>query len=216
MKLKISHPKLHVARYSHSRGILRKHIDLKALVTAYDFAAHGSLTTTRTLTFPFLSLKPLCSSLTLSRVFLSSSTFAMPKVKADTVASDNRLKRKGAGAGRKQSKKAAKDPNKPKRPPSAFFVFMSEFREQFKKEHPTNKSVAVVGKAGGDKWKSLSDAEKAPFIARAEKKKEEYEKSISAYNKKLEGKHSEEEESDKSKSEVNDEEEDEEDEEDDE
>lgn len=35
-----------------------------------------------------------------------------------------RLKRKGAGAGRKQSKKAAKDPNKPKRPPSAFFVFM--------------------------------------------------------------------------------------------
>ncbi|ESW28233.1 hypothetical protein PHAVU_003G270000 [Phaseolus vulgaris] len=140
----------------------------------------------------------------------------MPKVKADTAASDNRLKRKGAGAGRKQSKKAAKDPNKPKRPPSAFFVFMSEFREQFKKEHPTNKSVAVVGKAGGDRWKSLSDAEKAPFIARAEKKKEEYEKSISAYNKKLEGKHSEEEESDKSKSEVNDEEEDEEDEEDDE
>ncbi|XP_027918761.1 HMG1/2-like protein [Vigna unguiculata] len=140
----------------------------------------------------------------------------MPKVKADTKAADNRLKRKGAGAGRKQSKKAAKDPNKPKRPPSAFFVFMSEFREQFKKEHPNNKSVAVVGKAGGDKWKSLSDAEKAPFIARAEKKKEEYEKSISAYNKKLEGKHSEEEESDKSKSEVNDEEEDEEDDEDDE
>ncbi|KAG2408872.1 HMG1/2-like protein [Vigna angularis] len=125
----------------------------------------------------------------------------MPKVKADAKAADNRLKRKGAGAGRKQSKKAAKDPNKPKRPPSAFFVFMSEFREQFKKEHPTNKSVAV---------------EKAPFIARAEKKKEEYEKSILAYNKKLEGKNSEEEESDKSKSEVNDEEEDEEDDEDDE
>ena len=39
-----------------------------------------------------------------------------------------RLKRKGAGAGRKQSKKAAKDPNKPKRPPSAFFVFMYGFR----------------------------------------------------------------------------------------
>lgn len=35
-----------------------------------------------------------------------------------------RLKRKGAGTGRKQAKKAAKDPNKPKRPPSAFFVFM--------------------------------------------------------------------------------------------
>nr|BAA19156.1 HMG-1 [Canavalia gladiata] len=141
----------------------------------------------------------------------------MPKVKADAKAADNRLKRKGAGAGRKQSKKAAKDPNKPKRPPSAFFVFMSEFREQYKKEHPTNKSVAVVGKAGGDKWKSLSDAEKAPFVARAEKKKEEYDKSILAYNRKLEGKNpSEEEKSDKSKSEVNDEDEDEEEDQDDE
>ncbi|KAJ1413327.1 High mobility group box domain [Sesbania bispinosa] len=127
----------------------------------------------------------------------------MPKVKADTKPADNRLKRKGAGAGRKQTKKAAKDPNKPKRPPSAFFVFMSEFREQFKKEHPNNKSVAVVGKAGGEKWKSLSDAEKAPYVAKAEKKKEEYEKSIQAYNRKKDG----EEESDKSKSEVNDEDE---------
>ncbi|XP_027348740.1 HMG1/2-like protein isoform X3 [Abrus precatorius] len=133
------------------------------------------------------------------------------KAKADAKASDNRLKRKGAGAGRKQSKKAAKDPNKPKRPPSAFFVFMSEFRELYKKEHPNNKSVAVVGKAGGDKWKSMSDAEKAPFVARAEKKKEEYDKTILAYNKKLGKSPSEEEESDKSKSEVNDEEEEEED-----
>ncbi|RZB92917.1 HMG1/2-like protein isoform B [Glycine soja] len=148
----------------------------------------------------------------------------MPKAKSDAKAADSRLKRKGAGAGRKQSKKAAKDPNKPKRPPSAFFVFMSEFREQFKKEHPNNKSVAVVGKAGGDKWKSLSDAvicvhlmfqEKAPFVATAEKKKQEYEKTILAYNKKLEGKNSEEDESDKSKSEVNDDEEDEEEEDDD-
>uniref|UniRef100_I1MMW5 HMG box domain-containing protein n=1 Tax=Glycine max TaxID=3847 RepID=I1MMW5_SOYBN len=118
----------------------------------------------------------------------------MPKAKSDAKAADSRLKRKGAGAGRKQSRKAAKDPNKPKRPPSAFFVFMSEFREQFKKEHPNNKSVAV---------------EKAPFVATAEKKKQEYEKTISAYNKQLEGKNSEEDESDKSKSEVNDDEEDE-------
>ena len=45
-----------------------------------------------------------------------------------------RLKRKGAGAGRKQSKKAAKDPNKPKRPPSAFFVFMYGFSFAFDTE----------------------------------------------------------------------------------
>ncbi|XP_054808071.1 HMG1/2-like protein [Prosopis cineraria] len=129
----------------------------------------------------------------------------MPKAKTDSTADDNRLKRKGAGVRRKRSRKAAKDPNKPKRPPSAFFVFMSEFREQYKREHPDNKSVTVVGKAGGDQWKAMSDAEKAPFIAKAEKKKAEYDKTIKAYNMRLaEGKNpSEKAESDKPKSEVN-------------
>ncbi|OIW09624.1 hypothetical protein TanjilG_28223 [Lupinus angustifolius] len=136
----------------------------------------------------------------------------MPKVKADSKPADNKLKRKGAGSGNKKSKKAAKDPNKPKRPPSAFFVFMSEFREQYKKDFPENKSVANVSKAGGSKWKSMSDAEKAPYVARAEKKKEEYGRTIEAYNRKLEGNNaSEEDESDKSKSEVHDDEDDEED-----
>ncbi|KAK2427186.1 High mobility group [Trifolium repens] len=140
----------------------------------------------------------------------------MTKTASDAKPADNRLKRKGAGAGTKQSKKASKDPNKPKRPPSAFFVFMSEFRETFKKANPNNKSVAVVGKAGGKEWKAMSAADKAPYIATAEKKKEEYEKAIRAYNLGLsEGKNpSEEEGSDKSKSEVNDEDDDDDDEDD--
>ncbi|XP_076889869.1 HMG1/2-like protein isoform X2 [Bidens hawaiensis] len=104
--------------------------------------------------------------------------------------------------------KAAKDPNKPKRPASAFFVFMEEFRKQFKEENPENKSVAVVGKAGGAKWKSMSDAEKAPYVAKAEKRKTEYEKNMTAYSKKLAaGGNDEDDDSDKSKSEVNNEEE---------
>ncbi|EYU43542.1 hypothetical protein MIMGU_mgv1a016084mg [Erythranthe guttata] len=76
------------------------------------------------------------------------------KSKADSRKADSRL------AVKKQTKKernAAKDPNKPKRAPSAFFVFMEDFRQQYKEKHPGNKSVAVVGKAGGDKWKSLTD-----------------------------------------------------------
>ncbi|KAK4396128.1 High mobility group B protein 1 [Sesamum angolense] len=59
----------------------------------------------------------------------------------------------------KKDKKAKKDPNKPKRPPSAFFVFLEEFRKTFKKENPNVKAVSAVGKAGGEKWKSLTDAE---------------------------------------------------------
>ncbi|GMI89801.1 high mobility group B3 [Hibiscus trionum] len=110
----------------------------------------------------------------------------------------------------KKSGKAAKDPNKPKRPASAFFVFMEEFRVQYKKEHPKNKSVAAVGKAGGDKWKSLSEAEKRPYVDKAEKRKAEYEKNMKAYNKRqAEGpKDDDEAESEKSLSEVNDDEED--------
>ncbi|KAI8536805.1 hypothetical protein RHMOL_Rhmol10G0285500 [Rhododendron molle] len=120
-------------------------------------------------------------------------------------------------AGKKPAKKAkaTKDPNKPKRPASAFFVFMEEFRKTFKEKHPNNKSVAAVGKAGGDKWKSMSAAEKAPFVAKAEKRKTEYNKNIEAYNKKLAEGPADDEESDKSKSEVDEEEDGEEEEEDD-
>ncbi|GMH20509.1 hypothetical protein Nepgr_022350 [Nepenthes gracilis] len=132
------------------------------------------------------------------------------KSKAETKKTDSKLSvKKGAVAKATKKGKAAKDPNKPKRPPSAFFVFMEEFRAEYKKKNPSNKSVAVVGKAGGDKWKSLSDAEKAPYIQKADKRKAEYEKNLKAYNKKQsEGKKvDEKEESDRSRSEVHDEEE---------
>ncbi|XP_020684658.1 high mobility group B protein 3-like [Dendrobium catenatum] len=128
--------------------------------------------------------------------------------------SDDRLgKRKAAVKADKSSKskannnkKAKKDPNKPKRPASAFFVFLEEFREIYKREHPNVKAVSVVGKAGGEKWKSLTRAEKAPYEAKAAKRKIEYEKQISAYNKKQESNADEgDEDSDRSKSEVNDE-----------
>ncbi|KAH8496905.1 hypothetical protein Peur_054514 [Populus x canadensis] len=100
-------------------------------------------------------------------------------------------KRKAALKANESSKKRAKkekitkkDPNKPKRPPSAFFVFLEEFRKVYKQEHPNVKAVSAVGKAGGEKWKSLSAAEKAPYEAKAAKRKSDYEKLMTAYNKK--------------------------------
>ncbi|KAJ9564670.1 hypothetical protein OSB04_000636 [Centaurea solstitialis] len=143
------------------------------------------------------------------------------KSKSESKRPDSRLsvKKKAAAPAKKappaKKAKEAKDPNKPKRPASAFFVFMEDFRKQYKEKHPNNKSVSVVGKAGGDKWKSLSTAEKAPYVAKAEKRKSEYDVTIKAYNKKLseakDAEEDEEEESDKSKSEVHDDEEDEDD-----
>ncbi|KAH6758337.1 hypothetical protein C2S51_018572 [Perilla frutescens var. frutescens] len=72
--------------------------------------------------------------------------------------------------GMKKSKNGiedANDLNKPKRPPSAFFIFMEDFVKQYKEKHPNNKSIAAIGKAGGDKWRSMSDEEKTPFVAEA-------------------------------------------------
>lgn len=107
------------------------------------------------------------------------------------------------GSKGKAKKVAKKDPNKPKRPPSAFFVFLEEFRKTFKKENPTVKAVSAVGKAGGQKWKSMSEAEKAPYEAKAARRKSEYEKVLNTYNKKQESvKDDADEESEKSKSEV--------------
>ncbi|KAF8062162.1 hypothetical protein N665_1200s0007 [Sinapis alba] len=101
--------------------------------------------------------------------------------KAEATSTDQRLKTRG----RKKKKTTTKDPNKPKRPPSAFFVFLDDFRREFNVANPNNKSVAVVGKAAGDKWKSMSEEEKAPYASKAETRKSEYNKSMQQYNMKL-------------------------------
>ncbi|KAL5058782.1 hypothetical protein RYX36_030386 [Vicia faba] len=75
------------------------------------------------------------------------------------------FKVKLAATGRKRSKKTT-DPLKPRRPPSAFFVFMSEFRVKY--SH-SNKISGV-------------SVEKAPYFAKVGKMKEEYEKIKRAYN----------------------------------
>ncbi|XP_044346455.1 uncharacterized protein [Triticum aestivum] len=69
--------------------------------------------------------------------------------------------------------KGEKDPNKPTRPralsssscesQSWFLVrfvllLWDNFRKEYKEKHPGVKLVSVIGKAGGEKWKSMSDA----------------------------------------------------------
>ncbi|KAL6133082.1 hypothetical protein ACLB2K_065319 [Fragaria x ananassa] len=112
---------------------------------------------------------------------------------------------KGGKGKAKQTKKAKKDPNKPKKPPSAFFVFLAEFRVDFKKKNPNVKGVAAVGKAGGEKWRSMTDAEKAHYEAQSAKAKTEYEKQMKIYDKKQSAPDDGDEESERSRSEVHDE-----------
>ncbi|WVZ74255.1 hypothetical protein U9M48_022463 [Paspalum notatum var. saurae] len=129
------------------------------------------------------------------------------KGKAATSSKDEGRLRAGGGAGKR--KKAAAS-GKPKRPPSAFFVFMSEFRQEYNAQHPNNKSVAAVSKAAGEKWRSMSEQEKQPYVDQAGQKKQDYEKSKANFDKKestssKKAKTDDDEGSDKSKSEVDDE-----------
>lgn len=81
-----------------------------------------------------------------------------------------------------KKEKKAKNPNRPKRPPTAFFIFMEEFRKSFKEANPDCKSVAQVAKEGGEKWKSLTDEEKKPYVDKAVELKAEYGKAIDSVN----------------------------------
>ena len=108
---------------------------------------------------------------------------------------------------KKKPAKAKKDPNQPKRAPTAFFVFLEEFRKTFKAENPNVKGVTAVGKACGEKWKEMSEKEKAPYIQKAARLKAEYEISMTKYKKKKDADEVvAQEESEKSKSEINDDE----------
>ncbi|AQK57946.1 nucleosome/chromatin assembly factor D [Zea mays] len=83
------------------------------------------------------------------------------------VASADRKKSSAKGGGNKDAKR--------KRSPTAFFLFMDDFRKEFKATHPDNKSVATVAKEGGERWKSMTDEEKKPYIEKAAELKAEAE-----------------------------------------
>ncbi|XP_046892356.1 high mobility group-T protein-like isoform X1 [Hypomesus transpacificus] len=79
-----------------------------------------------------------------------------------------------------QKKKRFKDPNAPKRPPSAFFIFCADFRPKVKIETP-GLSIGDTAKRLGDMWNSSTAEEKQPYEKKAAKLKEKYDKDIIAY-----------------------------------
>ena len=79
-----------------------------------------------------------------------------------------------------ETKKKFKDPNAPKRPPSAFFLFCSEYRPKIKDEH-LGLSIGDVAKKLGEMWNNTAADDKQPYEKKAAKLKEKYEKDIAAY-----------------------------------
>uniref|UniRef100_A0A2K5ZMZ4 High mobility group protein B3 n=1 Tax=Mandrillus leucophaeus TaxID=9568 RepID=A0A2K5ZMZ4_MANLE len=99
--------------------------------------------------------------------------------KADKVLYDREMKDYGPAKGGKKEE----DPNAPKRPPSGFFLFCSEFHPKIKSTNP-DISIGDVAKKLGEMWNNLNDSEKQPYITKAAKLKEKYEKDAADYKSK--------------------------------
>jgi len=79
--------------------------------------------------------------------------------------------------------KKAKDPNAPKRPQSAYFLWLNDNRPAIKKAHP-DASITEVAKIGGAQWRKITAAEKKKYEDLNAKDKERYAKEAAAYVKK--------------------------------
>merc|ERR1712150_239443 len=86
----------------------------------------------------------------------------------------------------KRAKKRARlerDADKPKKPPSSYWLWLGENRAALVKEADTALG-SVVAKLGGEKWKKLDAKLKAPFEKQAAAKKAEYDKAFKEWKEK--------------------------------
>ncbi|XP_018364446.1 PREDICTED: FACT complex subunit Ssrp1 [Trachymyrmex cornetzi] len=80
---------------------------------------------------------------------------------------------------RKQRKsKKERDENKPKRPPSAFMLWLNSARDSIKADNP-GLSITDIAKKGGEMWRELKD--KSEWEAKAAKAKKDYTASMKEY-----------------------------------
>lgn len=73
------------------------------------------------------------------------------------------------------------DPNKPKRPTSAYFYFIADQREIAKKKGEDISRVAEWTKKVSAEWRALTASDKKPFEAKAAKDKERYSAEMANY-----------------------------------
>lgn len=74
--------------------------------------------------------------------------------------------------------KKEKDPLKPKRPESAYFLFMKEKRAALVAE---NKSMVEIAKITGEEWKNMSEKQKSRYEKVAKKKNKQYTQEMEVY-----------------------------------
>merc|ERR1712232_940847 len=78
-------------------------------------------------------------------------------------------------ADKKAKKEARKNSGRPVKPASAYWLWMNDTREALQKELGT-KSIGVVGKAAGERWKTLPASAKSKYEKESAEKKAVYDK----------------------------------------
>ncbi|XP_045071819.1 FACT complex subunit SSRP1 isoform X2 [Coregonus clupeaformis] len=81
---------------------------------------------------------------------------------------------------RKPRKKKQKDSGAPKRPMSAYFLWLNASRESIKAEHP-GISITEISKRAGEMWRELGKEQKEEWDGKAEEAKKDYEVAMREY-----------------------------------
>ncbi|XP_067119603.1 uncharacterized protein [Centruroides vittatus] len=79
--------------------------------------------------------------------------------------------------------KPAKDTNKPKRPGTAFMLFMADFRKEMAGKEPEG-GVAALAKLAGERWRGMSEEDKRPYVEKQNEERVRYEQSMEEYRRK--------------------------------
>ncbi|XP_002159252.2 FACT complex subunit SSRP1 isoform X1 [Hydra vulgaris] len=108
----------------------------------------------------------------------SNSEAKNKKRKSEPKKNEPKIKRPKKEEG--SSKKKKKDENAPKRPMSAFMLYMNEVREKIKADNP-GIAFTDIAKKGGEQWKTLTDKTKWENMAKEAKNK--YTIDFAAYSK---------------------------------
>ncbi|EGD82590.1 hypothetical protein PTSG_03243 [Salpingoeca rosetta] len=85
--------------------------------------------------------------------------------------------------GRRRKKK--KDPNAPKKPKSAYFVFAETRRDALRAQYPEDR-VSDTAKRTGEEWRGMTEEQKRPFQLKAQELKQEYDQAVAEYKASLE------------------------------
>lgn len=80
-----------------------------------------------------------------------------------------------------KKKKKKKDPNAPKRPQTAFFLFSADHRAEAKSQLPEGSRVGDVAKKLGELWADADADTKKKYQDQAEINKAQYEKDMNEY-----------------------------------